>query len=65
MSKADVAGAFRNVRIDPDKAHRFCYKVGELAVIDFRLALGWSESPGIRGVMSAAAEHAHCNITIN
>ena len=64
MSKADVSDAFRNGRVDPDKAHNFCYTVGELTVIDFRLTFGWSGSPGSWGVMSAAAEHAHCNTTI-
>ena len=64
MSKADVAGAFRNVRVDPDRAHNFCYTVGDLVVIDFRLTFGWSGSPGFWGVMSAAAEHAHCNTTL-
>ena len=56
MSKADVSDAFRNVRVDPDKAHKFCYTVGELVVIDFRLTFGWSGLPGFWGVMSAAAE---------
>ena len=56
MSKADVSGAFQNVRVDPDKAHKFCYTVGELVVIDFRLTFRWSGSPGFWGVMSAAAE---------
>ena len=65
MSKADVSDAFRNVRVDPGKTHNFCYTVGELVVIDFRLTSGWSGSPGFWGVMSAAAEHAHCNPTIN
>ena len=65
MSEANVSDPFRNVRVDPDKAHIFCYTVGQLIVIDFRLAFGWSGSPGFWGVMSAAAEHAHCNIMIN
>ena len=43
MSKADVSDAFRNVRVDPDQAHNFCYIVGDL-VIDFRLTFGWSGS---------------------
>ena len=30
-------------------------------MIDVRLTFGWTESPGDWGVMSAAAEHAHCN----
>ena len=64
MSKADVSDAFRNVRIDPDEAHQFCYTVGELVVIDFRPTFGWSGSPRFWGVMSAAAEHAHCNTTL-
>ena len=65
MSKADVSDAFRDVRVDPDKAHKFRYTVGELVVIDFRLTFGWSVSPAFCGVMSAAAEHADCNTTIN
>ena len=64
MSKADVSDAFRSVRVDPDEAHKFCYTVGELVVTDFRLTFGWSGSPRFWGVMSAAAEHAHCNTTI-
>ena len=64
MGKADVSDAFRNGRVDPNEAHIFYYTVGELVVIDVRLTFGWSESPGFRGVMSAAAEHAHCNTTI-
>ena len=46
MSKADVSDAFRNVRVDPDKTVNFCYTVGELVVIDFRLTFGWSVSLG-------------------
>ena len=65
MSKADVSDAYRNVRVDLDKAHNSCYTVGELEVIDFRLMFGWSGSPGFWGVMSAAAAHAHCNTTID
>ena len=65
MSKADVSDAFRNLGVDPDNAHNFCYTAGELVVIDFRLTLRWSGSPGFWGAMSAAAEHAHCNTTIN
>ena len=61
MSKADVSDAFQNVRIDPGKAHNFCYTVGDLLVIDFRLTFEWSGSPGFGGVKAAAAEHAHCN----
>ena len=39
--------------------------VGDLAVIDFRLTFGWFWSPGSWGVVSAAAEHAHCNTALN
>ena len=46
VSKTDVSDAFRNVRVDPDEANNFCYTVGELVVIDFRLTFGWSGSPG-------------------
>ena len=58
MSKADVSDAFRNVRVDSGEARDFCYTVGEIIVIDFRLTFGWFESPGFWGVMSAAAERA-------
>ena len=64
LSKTDVSDAFRNVRVDPDQAHNFCYTVGDLIVIDFRLTFGWSGSPGFWGVLAAAAEHAHCNTTL-
>ena len=64
MSKADVSDAFRNVRIDPHQAHNFCYTVGDLVVIDFRLTFGWSGSPGFWGVMAAAAEHSHCHTSV-
>ena len=65
MSKANVADAFRNVRVDPDQAQTFCYTVGELVVIGFRLTFGWSGSPGFWGVMFAAANDAHCNTILN
>ena len=58
MSKADVSDAFRNVRVDPDEDHNFCYTVGELVVIDFCLTFGWSGWPGFWGIMTAAAEQA-------
>ena len=65
MSKADMPDAFRNVPVDPDQAHNFWYTVGDLVVINFRLTFGWSGSPGFWGVMSAAAEHAHCNTALD
>ena len=65
MRKADVSDAFRNVRVDPDKAHSFLSTVGDLVVINSRLAFEWSGSPGLWDVMSAAAEHAHCNTTLD
>ena len=37
MSKADVAEAFRNVRVDEEKAYNFCYAVGDLVVITFSI----------------------------
>ena len=58
-----MSDAFGNVRVAPDKTHKFCYTV-DLVVIGFRLRFGWSGSPGFWGVMSAAAAHAHCNTTI-
>ena len=38
----------------PGENAHFCFAVGELVVIDFRLTFGWSGSPGFWGVMSAA-----------
>ena len=64
MSKADVSDAFRNVGTAPDEVYNFCYTVGELIVIDFRLTFGWSGSPGFWGTMSTAAERVHCNTTL-
>ena len=64
-SKADVADPFRNVRVDPDQARNFSYTVEDMVVIDFQLTFGWSGWPGFWGDMSAAAEHAHCNTTLN
>ena len=61
MSKANVSDAFRNVRVNPNEGHNFCYTVREFVVIDFRLKFGWSGSPEFWGVMPAAAKHAHCN----
>lgn len=46
MSKAGVSDAFWNVTRDPDEVHHFCYTVGELVIIDFRLTFGWSGCPG-------------------
>ena len=46
MRKADVSDAFRNVRMDPAKAHKFSYAVGDLVVIDFRLAFGGQDHGG-------------------
>ena len=68
MSKTDVSNvsdAFWNVRVDPDKAHKFRYTVGDLVVIDFRLTFGWSGSPGFWGLMSAAAAHGHSHTMID
>ena len=52
------------MRVDPDQAHNVCYTGGDLVVIDFRMTFGWSGSPVFWGVMSAAAEHVHCNTTL-
>ena len=38
--------------------------MGDLIVIDFRLMCGWSGSPGYWGSLASAAEHAHCNTTL-
>ena len=40
LTKADVAEAFRNVRVAPDQAQRFCYMVENVLVADFRLTSG-------------------------
>ena len=65
MATTDVNDAYRNVRVDPDQAHNFCYVVDNLIVIDFRLTFGWTGSPGNFGVMASAAEHAHRNTNLN
>ena len=65
MATTDVNDAYRNVRIDPNQAHNFCYTVGDLVVIDFRLTFGWTSSPGNFGVMASAAEHSHCNTDLS
>ena len=52
MATTDVNDAYRNVRIDPNQVHNFCYTVGNLVVIDFRLTFGWTSSPGNFGVMA-------------
>ena len=65
MATTDVNDAYRNVRIDPDQAHNFCYTIVDLIVIDFRLTFGWTGSPGFFGVMASAAEHAHCRTNMN
>ena len=64
LAKADVAGAFRDVRVTPQQAHNFCYIVDDVWVSDFRLIFGWAASPGYWGVMASAAEHAHYNTTV-
>ena len=65
MSKVDVSDAIRNIQVDPDQAHNFCYLVGGLIVIDFRLTFGWSGSPGFWAILAGDAEHAHCNTTLD
>ena len=65
MATTDVNDAYRNVRIDPNQDHNFCYTIGDLVVIDFRLTFGWTGSPGNFGVMASAAEHSHCNTDLS
>ena len=65
MATTDVNDAFRNVRVDSDKAQNFAYTVDGLIVIDFRLPFGWAGSPGNFGVMASAAEHAHCHTKLS
>ena len=64
MSNADVSDAFRNVRIAPDQSKKFCYFLGDVLVADSRLTFGWAGSPGFWGLMSSAAEHAHCKTSL-
>ena len=40
ISKADVSDAFRNVRIAPEHANKFCYVLEDLIVADLRLTFG-------------------------
>lgn len=61
MAPVDVNDAYRNVRVDSDKAHNFCDMVVDLVVVDFRLTFGWTGSPGYFGVMTSAEEHSNCN----
>ena len=65
MATINVNDVYRNVRIDPNQAHSFCYTVGDLVVIDFRLTFGWTGSPGNFGVMALAAENSHCNTDLS
>ena len=65
MATTDVNDAYRNVRIDPNQAHNFCYTVGDLVVRDFRLTFGWTGSPGNFGVMALTAEHSHCKTDLS
>ena len=65
MATTNVNDAYRNVRIDPNQVHDFCYTVGDLVLIDFRLTFGWTGSPGNFGVMASAAEHSHCNTDLS
>ena len=60
LAKADVTEAFRNVRVSPEHAQKFCYIVDDILVADFRLTFGWKGSPGFWGLMSEAIRHAHC-----
>ena len=64
ISKADVSDAFRNVRVAPEQANKFCYVLDDLIVADLRLTFGWAGSPGFWGLLSSAAEHAHCNTSV-
>ena len=40
MATTDVNDAYHNVIIDPNQAYNFCYTVGDLVVIDFKLTFG-------------------------
>ena len=65
MATTDVNNAYRNVRIDKNQAHNFCYTVGDLIVIDCRLTSGWTGTLGNFGMMASAAEHSHCNTDLS
>ena len=38
MSETDVSEAFKTVRLDPDRAHKFFYTVGDLVVFNARVS---------------------------
>ena len=65
MATTDVNDAYRNVRIDTNQAHNFCYTVGVLVVIEFRLTSGLTGSPVNFGVIASAAKHSHCNTDLS
>ena len=58
-----VKNALRQIPVDPDGARVFGYVLGEFLFIDLRLQFGWRGSPGWRGVISAAMQHAQRNTT--
>ena len=47
-----VTDAFRNVRVTPQQAHNFCYKVDDVLVSDFRLRFEGAASPGYWSLMA-------------
>ena len=65
MATTDVNEAYRNVKIGPNQAHNFCYTVGDLVFIDFRLTFGWTGSPGNFEVMASAVEDSYCNTDLS
>ena len=59
-----MSDAFRNVRVAPEHANKFCFVLDELIVAGLRLTFGWAGPPGFWGLLSSAAEHAHCNTSV-
>ena len=63
LFRVDVKDAFRHVLVDPAGAPVFGYVTGGHVVVDLRLQFGWRNSPGFRGLMASALEHAHTHST--
>ena len=59
-----MSDAFRNLRIAPEYANKFCYVLDDLIVADLRLTFGWAGSPGFWGLLSSATEHPQCNTSV-
>ena len=54
----NVKCGFRKVLVDPAGATVFGYAMREYIAVDFRFKFVWGYSPGFRGVIAFALEHA-------